>query len=431
MHLNRFYPLQTLDVEPENERDTNRRSTLQGGVKPSPTASPRGSPDSPRRPETRSPSGSGISRVSRSRSSSESPTSSSGDEEERSGELGRLLTSPRTPFTYEDRIPLPFLTEADQREYLQILTRIPGMPERKRIRYSHPMRASVSLKILESYAIVLVSRARGDDCPAILLGRRRETIEFANFIRGLYDPGELHAILSLMTRGEREKLLTCRFEELWADYWPLNATIFHACKARHVALTAYERVQPHLVRLLQLTRSTHEQTEWLFPRGRGKRGAQGEEIARREFQEETQLSLADARRTGLLPYRELYYGSDGLTYATTHYVYEIDVETLPAKREAPGALRPWMVSNDFDTVSWMTLSELRTHLNTHRFRMVESSLASLRASSSSSSWCSSSSPPMGSGSVTPSAPSSLPSSPVIERLPEPVAERQQTFSHKI
>jgi 8-oxo-dGTP pyrophosphatase MutT (NUDIX family) len=283
-----------------------------------------------------------------------------------------LPTSPRPPQPqlYADRIPLPFRSEADEREFNALVARVPLVPTSKRWRYSNPVRIMSANPINESYAIVLISYARGDDAPAVLLGHRRETVELANFVRGLYEPRELYTILSLMSVDERRRVLEHDFNTLWNDYWPLNASMFHRSKARSVAEAAYGLVKPYLRRMLELTRSSLEDTEWLFPRGRAKRRSRGEVIAIEEFEEETRLSLRHARRAPIEPYRELYYGSDNQQYATTHYVYVTDVEALPAKREAP-VLRQWMVSNDFDTVGWFPLDQLRRKLNEQRYCMIE------------------------------------------------------------
>jgi 8-oxo-dGTP pyrophosphatase MutT (NUDIX family) len=282
-----------------------------------------------------------------------------------------MPTSPRAPQVYADRIPLPFRSEAEKQEFAALVSRVPLVPTSKRWRYSNPVRIMSANAINESYAIVLISYARGDDAPAVLLGHRRETVELANFVRGLYEPRELYAILSLMSVDERRRVLEHDFNTLWNDYWPLNASMFHRSKARSVAEAAYGLVKPYLRRMLELTRSSLQDTEWLFPRGRAKRRSRGEVIAIEEFEEETRLSLRHARRAPIEPYRELYYGSDDQQYATTHYVYVTDVEALPAKREAP-VLRQWMVSNDFDTVGWFPLDQVKQKLNEQRYRMIES-----------------------------------------------------------
>jgi 8-oxo-dGTP pyrophosphatase MutT (NUDIX family) len=275
------------------------------------------------------------------------------------------------PLTYPDRTAPPFASHDLEETYKQILKNIPTTPQKRRIRFSHPMRASTAMEILESYAIVLISYARGDDVPTVLLGRRRESVEFANFIRGMYDAEELYTLLCLMTIEERDRLVKYSFDELWEDYWPINGRQFHLSKARGIAVVAYERVKPYLSRLLEITRSNKKEAEWLFPRGRGTKHNTGEKAAVSEFQEETKLSLERAVRIPIEPYRELYYGSDGLSYATTHYVYITDEELLPPKREAPSAIRKHMVSNDFETIGWFTLLELKDKVNEYRYRMVD------------------------------------------------------------
>jgi len=284
------------------------------------------------------------------------------------------LTSPRSPLIYPDRIPKPFASEIDAMKYYEILQQLPNSPKYNIYRSCFPVRGTKDVAIIESYAIVLVSFARGDDDPTILLGHRRESIEMSNLVRGLYDINELYIILSLISPDERRRLREYTFEALWQDYWPLNSHLYHMSKAKQIARAAYDRIKPWLVELLTIIPQSSIDTEWLFPRGRGSRKhvtMKGETIAIREFEEETELSLKEAKHVPIESYRELYFGSNGSTYATTHYVYMTEFEQLPAKRQAKTALRPWMVSNDFDSVAWLTMQQIRQKLNPHRVEMVE------------------------------------------------------------
>ena len=285
------------------------------------------------------------------------------------------LTSPRTPIVYPDRIPQPFHSKKEEERYYEIIRSLPVSPKYSVYRTSYPLRSTHGLKIIESYAIVLISFARGEKEPTFLLGHRRESIEMSNIVRGLYDISELYTLLSLISPEERLRLQYCSFEALWQDYWPLNSHMYHVSKAKQVAKLAYDRLKPYLLELLSIVPSTNNDTEWLFPRGRGSKKYpvnKGEIIAIHEFEEETDLSLKEAKKVPIEPYRELYFGSNGSTYATTHYVYMTEYERLPPKKQARWAMRPWMVSNDFEIVAWLTLAQLREKLNPYRVDMVES-----------------------------------------------------------
>src|SRR6188508_2395973 len=52
-----------------------------------------------------------------------------------------------------------------------------------------------------------------------LICQRRDTIEYADFIRGRYTKTMLNAYISLMSQDERERILTYDFRDLWDDLW--------------------------------------------------------------------------------------------------------------------------------------------------------------------------------------------------------------------
>jgi 8-oxo-dGTP pyrophosphatase MutT (NUDIX family) len=364
MHHNPFYPLRLLEEDGDDPSSTYRLSQT-------PASSSRGQRRALTLPTASTPPIPGTSYTAPATSHT-APGTAPPDQY-------ALMTSPRTPVTYPERLATPFTSPAAERAYQSVLSSIPSASKYRRYRSSYPLRSTAGLEVIESYAVVLISYARGEDEPTVLLGHRRESIEFSNLIRGLYEPEELHILLSLMSIPERRRLVHHGFDALWNDYWPLSSQPYHSSKARHIARLSYERIRPFLPRLLEIVPSAHTDTEWLFPRGRSRRRGLGEEIAVKEFEEETSLSLRDALKVPVEVYREFYYGSNGSQYATTHYVYMTEAETLPPRRHAPSAIRPWMVSNDFDVVSWFTLDELKGRLNSFRVEMISRMVEVTRA----------------------------------------------------
>ena len=51
------------------------------------------------------------------------------------------------------------------------------------------------------------------------LFRRRDTFEYMDFIRGLWNDSTVKTLFVLMTKEERSRLRNYMFQELWDDLW--------------------------------------------------------------------------------------------------------------------------------------------------------------------------------------------------------------------
>lgn len=274
--------------------------------------------------------------------------------------------SPREPNVYSDRkIPeLPISIKSQVENLIGSLREIKN--------YNSPIIKNKEDIIVESYAIVLISISREDEC-TVLLGQRRDSIEYSDFVRGLYIPSDLVGIISMMTKDERERVLRYDISILWSDYWPINSASYHKSRAYNHAKRVYNTNIEVVRKLIGLIDSKRLETEWLLPRGRAKDGSTVgyEDVAVREFEEETCLSLEKCRKSIIQPYRELYTGSNGMKFATTHYIYITENEMLPRKKRIEGIIRRDLVSNDFDMVKWCNLEECKLKLNVHRYKAIE------------------------------------------------------------
>lgn len=278
--------------------------------------------------------------------------------------------SPREPRLYSDR-KVPELEINTRNEVDRLINTL------KEIKNYNPQMQPSNItrsegNIIESYAIVLISISREDEC-TVLLGRRRDSIEYSDFIRGLYVPKELVGIISMMTKDEHERILKYDISVLWKDYWPINSEKYHQSRAYSYAKRVYNSNIDAVKQLIKLIGTKREETEWLLPRGRAKgyKDVDYREVAIKEFEEETCLSLDKCKKSVIQPYRELYTGSNGDKFATTHYIYVTENEMLPRKKRVDDILRGEFVSNDFDMVKWFTLEECKIKLNNFRYGAVE------------------------------------------------------------
>jgi 8-oxo-dGTP pyrophosphatase MutT (NUDIX family) len=251
-------------------------------------------------------------------------------------------------------------------------------------KYHHHRRIpnDTSTPVIASHSIILVNRSNtitNRDTSYVfrfLVGKRRDSIERSDFIRGLYSCKDIFRILSLQTQEERFRSLNYSFEEQWLDYWPLSSQPYHVSNSKVVAQHAFELILPFLRDFYACLPPGKIETEWMFPRGRSV-ASSGLDTAIREFEEETELSLKNAAKINIPPFKETYYGSDGRIYSTTYYIYETREMLTPRQKRMPNIIRPNLVSNDFEQVAWLTLDELRhdkgngAKLNPARIGMIE------------------------------------------------------------
>jgi len=77
---------------------------------------------------------------------------------------------------------------------------------------------------ITSYGVILFRIE--DNKIEYLLCQRRDTIEYAVFIRGQYSKNQLSIYIQLMTQDERERLKMYDFDSLWNDLWIDHDNIF-------------------------------------------------------------------------------------------------------------------------------------------------------------------------------------------------------------
>ena len=117
--------------------------------------------------------------------------------------------------------------------------------------------------------------------------RRKDSMSFAEFMRGKYDPGNTEYVGRLvgnMTIAEQQMVATMSFEETWASLWGED----HMNGEYTLSQTRFNQLDR--AALVANNPSTYEEPEWGFPKGRRIRGESDVECAIREFGEETNIS---------------------------------------------------------------------------------------------------------------------------------------------
>jgi len=191
-----------------------------------------------------------------------------------------------------------------------------------------------------------------------LMIRRRDTLGYIDFMRGKYSVSNRPYILNMlkqMTRQEKEWLRTESFETLWRRVWGNNALSSQyrseeiVSKEKYLSLYAgvYSHSSKHalcrsndghiidpppgistrflysLHTLLDESNgeNTWEEPEWGFPKGRRNYHETDFDCARREFFEETGMSLEHLHHIdNILPFEEIFMGSNYKSYKHKYYL---------------------------------------------------------------------------------------------------------------
>jgi 8-oxo-dGTP pyrophosphatase MutT (NUDIX family) len=197
----------------------------------------------------------------------------------------------------------------------------------------------------------------------ILMIRRRNSLNYVDFIRGKYDINnkiQINKLFQLMSRDENLKIKKDDFNDLWNDLWKETATIkIYQKEYSDSKIKFMELKTNNFYGLLDDNNlSIYLDTEWEFPKGRRNFNEKNLNCAMREFTEETgykQDEINILERLSCVD--EEYIGTNNITYRHVYYLascteifeenkiqnnnYEIsDIKWLTVK-EAINKLRPY------------------------------------------------------------------------------------------
>lgn len=211
-----------------------------------------------------------------------------------------------------------------------------------------------------------------------LLVQRKDSLCYVEFIRGKYslqNRGYVSRLLSNMTHGERTRLLTLSFDDLWCNFWKddrskrfmneynQSRTRFEALRTGFGLRTAAsgEIVDVDLASLISTSAPGYEETEWGFPKGRRNIDESDIDCAMREFTEETGVLGTDV--LSVRPFKafeETFVGSNKVRYRHVYYVFEAISQDLLQGEEGSGPPRPVSIhqSREISRVAWFTRDEV-------------------------------------------------------------------------
>jgi 8-oxo-dGTP pyrophosphatase MutT (NUDIX family) len=192
---------------------------------------------------------------------------------------------------------------------------------------------------ITSYGIILFRPS--DKGIQYLMIRRKDSFGYIDLIRGKYSSYNVEQIqksVDEMSLVEKKRLKTESFDKLWKMLWGDNNGIQYrgeevaSSKKFEIIRTgissdmrtgddANTTAKITLSEIIQNSKTTWEETEWEFPKGRRNFQEKDLECALREFEEETGYSSKDIIVIeNLLPFEEIFIGSNHKSYKHKYFL---------------------------------------------------------------------------------------------------------------
>lgn len=201
----------------------------------------------------------------------------------------------------------------------------------------------------------------------VLMIRRKDSMSFAEFMRGKYDTADAEYIgrlLSNMTMSEQADILKKSFDELWFQLWGDD----HASNEYLQSKEKFESLE--LASLVTQFASVYPEPEWGFPKGRRVRAETDLECAIREFGEETNVPREAYVILNNILLEETFTGLNGIQY---RHVYFVALLTKPELVNLTQKMT-YMQRREISGIGWKTFSECRVYVRPHhveRTKMID------------------------------------------------------------
>jgi 8-oxo-dGTP pyrophosphatase MutT (NUDIX family) len=177
------------------------------------------------------------------------------------------------------------------------------------------------------------------------------------FIRGKYDitnPTYIHTLIQNMTKFEQRRIVEYPFSMLWSILWgngrDVHSNEYAESKEKFEALDR--------ARLVYAYRSSYDEPEWGFPKGRRMRRETDMDCAMREFFEETNVPRDAYTLCRNLQFSEVFRGTNGVTYKHIYFIGLLsDAHTIDVTQ----TLTPTQ-SREISSVAWKSFDDCRTLL---------------------------------------------------------------------
>lgn len=222
-----------------------------------------------------------------------------------------------------------------------------------------------------SYGIIVFYWDQNEGKEYYLITQRRDSIPYADFIRGKYKLEYLPRYFSLMTQQERSIIKNYTFDDIWDD---LNMATKPEIKNEHRARKSWYKLQSQNIinYLLNSTQSSIQEPEWEFPKGRKLRDESAIACAMREFEEESRIDQSKLyilnRKT---PFFDTFYGSNDKLYQTIYYPALMKQKFVPDMQSVSEVIRHDFISQEISKVKWVDFDDLKHYINERKYNLIK------------------------------------------------------------
>lgn len=201
----------------------------------------------------------------------------------------------------------------------------------------------------------------------VLMIRRKDSMSFAEFMRGKYDPTDNEYVSRLftnMTLQEQTAVVCEPFDTLWFQLWGDD----HSSPEYMFSKDRFARVDRE--GMMRNYMSVFKEPEWGFPKGRRVRTETDTECAIREFNEETNIPRDAYTLLKDIVLEETFMGLNGIRY---RHIYFVALLTAPDRVNVNQKMTH-MQRREISGIGWKSFEECRKYVRPHhaeRLAMVE------------------------------------------------------------
>lgn len=192
----------------------------------------------------------------------------------------------------------------------------------------------------------------------VLMVRRKDSLSYAEFMRGKYDPNDieyLNRLFSNMTIPEQTAIVVKEFDTLWRKLWGDD----HLTNEYSVSREKFYTI--NRAQLFADNLSQYPEPEWGFPKGRRVRCESDLDCALREFNEETNIPREAYTLLKNVTLEETFMGLNGIRYKHIYYVallkhpHMINIEQQFTN----------MQRREISAIAWKTILQCESHIRPH------------------------------------------------------------------
>ncbi len=227
-------------------------------------------------------------------------------------------------------------------------------------------------RAITSYGIVLFTNDKG--CIKYLIGQRRDSISYAEFLKNKLPEDVIKMHINLMSKEERKRCLEFYLnnnaESLWEDLWVNHKSRIYRNDYLKCCRSFKLNMEIYMNEFLDETQGKKE-NDWGFPKGRKMFSETELNCALREFEEETSISQKIIQVFKTDPIEEFYYGTDNKLYKTIYFVAFIPYYPEINYKLTPNRIRKKCVSEEISQIKWLSYKDTLKHLDDNKKRIIK------------------------------------------------------------